>query len=198
MRSVETADFQVVYQIGNTCGQACVAMLLQHHGLPGRFADVLALAPEAATGANASDLCQAAAALGLPLCGYRCAFAALPSMSLPAIVHLDNYHFAILLGINSKVAWTADPLGGVRKLSRSALRKRYSGVVLAAGDAHPATRKARRGGVRLRRDRSRTSDAPPRTPTGTRVLGRDDMIERLGEATHYGDSALREASDFKP
>jgi len=116
------------------CGIACLAMVAGHHGFQIDLATLRRRYPISLKGATLATLMRVADALGFNTRGLRCEIEELRNVPLPAILHMDMSHFAVLVSTTirrGKRVWVVhDPAAGALTLSNEELSRRFTGVVL--------------------------------------------------------------------
>ena len=131
----QSSNFAVVRQAsGNDCGAAAVATIAAQHG---RSVDYDAFSDQAALGSRGTDLLalsQLAESLGFGTRGIKGSYDAMSTCPFPAIAHfrrsLAGGHFVVVHEWTSAGVVLADPGRGLRKLSRRAFCRRWTGYLL--------------------------------------------------------------------
>jgi ABC-type bacteriocin/lantibiotic exporter with double-glycine peptidase domain len=121
------------------CGPAALATVIEHHGSP---ADSDYIADAVALGRGGTDLLslsQVAKRLGFWTQGSKGSYNAIPNLSLPVIAHvrrlLGGGHFVVVYGWNPLNVVLADPAIGIRKVSRRAFCRQWTGYLLTVAPA---------------------------------------------------------------
>jgi ABC-type bacteriocin/lantibiotic exporter with double-glycine peptidase domain len=121
------------------CGLAALATVRKHRGSPADFdyvGDAIALGRG---GTDLLDLSQIAKRLGFWTQGLKGSYNAIPNLSLPAIAHirrlLGGGHFVVVYGWNPLNVVLADPAIGIRKVSRRAFCRQWTGYLLTVAPA---------------------------------------------------------------
>lgn len=112
------------------CGLACLAMIASFYG---HRIDLLTLRQRysmSAKGATLAHLISLAERLQLISRPLRLELSHLAQLSLPALVHLDFKHFAVLTQVRKDYVVLNDPARGIRNLPMAEFSKTFTGVVL--------------------------------------------------------------------
>ncbi|MBL8310396.1 MAG: peptidase domain-containing ABC transporter [Burkholderiales bacterium] len=112
------------------CGLASLAMVAGFYGL---VSDLQSMRREHAVslkGSTLKSLMDIAASMQLGTRPLRVELAALSRVRLPAIVHLDFNHFAVLTEVTPRSVTLNDPARGTRTLSLDEFSKHFTGVLL--------------------------------------------------------------------
>ncbi len=116
------------------CGAAALAMIARHHRIPVSLEQMRELAGTDRVGTNLLGMVRAAEKLGFSARAVKGPYEALPSVPLPAVVHVKTDeglgHFIVLYRHSKKSVVVADPARGVRTLSRDEFCKRWTGYVV--------------------------------------------------------------------
>src|SRR6185503_1523585 len=99
------------------CGAACLAMIAAFHGIPTSLARLREMANVGRGGSTMWSIAQAGEALGFRTRGLELDAEALPEVQLPALVHLDGCHFAVLYALEKTQVVIGDPARGQVRLS---------------------------------------------------------------------------------
>jgi len=137
-RSVHPAQSRnlavVRQESGNDCGLAALATIAVQHKRP---FDYVALRQQATLGSRGTDLLalsQLAERLGFQARGVKGSYEAMSSCTFPAIAHLRRSlvggHFVVVHEWTSGGVVIADPGRGLRKFSRRAFCRRWTGYLL--------------------------------------------------------------------
>jgi HlyB family type I secretion system ABC transporter len=120
--------FPFVRQIDEMdCGAACLAMVGRHFGRQVSLTRIRELCHTGPDGTSLRALVRAAESLGLAARSVKAAPAHLDAMPLPAIVHWDGYHWAVLYDVSKTHVRMADPALGVRRITREEFGKKWNG-----------------------------------------------------------------------
>jgi ATP-binding cassette subfamily B protein len=109
------------------CGAASLAMICRHFGRKVSVARIRQVVHTATDGTSLRGLCQGAEAIGLAARSVKASKANVAQMPLPAIIHWDNYHWAVLFDVSDGHAWIADPATGIRRVTRKELDEKWNG-----------------------------------------------------------------------
>jgi ATP-binding cassette subfamily B protein len=109
------------------CGAACLAMVCRHFGRAVSLARIRDLTHTGPSGVSLKALCHAGTALGLAARAVKVPSAKLADMPLPAIVHWEGNHWALLYDVDGDRVRVADPAVGLRTLARAELDASFSG-----------------------------------------------------------------------
>ncbi|NOT63609.1 MAG: peptidase domain-containing ABC transporter [Acidobacteria bacterium] len=121
-------SFQHIKQIDEMdCGAASLAMVCRHFGRKVSITRIRQAVHTATDGTSLRGLCHGAEALGLAARSVKASKSNVANMPLPAIIHWDNYHWAVLFDVDDKHAWVADPATSIRKITRKELDEKWNG-----------------------------------------------------------------------
>ncbi len=109
------------------CGAAALAMVCRYYGRAVSLARIRQLCFTSTDGTSLRALCRAATELGLAARPVKASPRNVPQMPLPAIVHWEGNHWAVLYDVNDTHVRIADPALGLRKLPRADFERRWSG-----------------------------------------------------------------------
>lgn len=112
------------------CGLACIAMILGYFGSEVSVSALRKRANFSGDGMNIGHLIEIADQVGLHGRPIRLDIDEIQKLRLPAIVHLDGNHFAILEGVRSGRYTLLDPAHGRRRVRASEFSDRFTGVAL--------------------------------------------------------------------
>ncbi len=112
------------------CGLACLAMVLNHHGLVTDLAALRARHLVSMTGMALDTLAGIAHQEQLGTRGLRLDLNELAQLRLPAILHWDLNHFVVLKSVEAGRMVVHDPAFGERRLSLSEASRHFTGVAL--------------------------------------------------------------------
>ena len=120
--------FPLVWQIDEMdCGAACLAMVCRHFGRAVSLARIRQLVHTSLDGTSLRAICQAAGELGLAARSVKASPRNLERMPLPAILHWEGNHWAVLYEVAGSSVRVADPALGLRRLTREELLAKWSG-----------------------------------------------------------------------
>jgi HlyB family type I secretion system ABC transporter len=120
--------FPLVLQVDEMdCGAACLAMICRHFGRRVSITRIRQLAHTAYDGTSLKALCSAANELGLAARGLKVSRRHLDRMPVPAIIHWDDYHWVVLVGVSRRSVRVADPAIGLRTIPRAEFERRWNG-----------------------------------------------------------------------
>jgi ATP-binding cassette, subfamily B, bacterial CvaB/MchF/RaxB len=112
------------------CGLASLAMIA---GYFGKSFDLTYLRNEFGSslrGATLKDLVDVASRLGLTTRPLRLELEELGQLRLPCVLHWDMSHFVVLVQVTKSHIVIHDPAVGIRRLSKRAVSKHFTGVAL--------------------------------------------------------------------
>ncbi|MCB9778806.1 MAG: peptidase domain-containing ABC transporter [Alphaproteobacteria bacterium] len=109
------------------CGAASLAMVCRHFGRQVSITRIRAQVGTGYDGTSLSGICDGARALGLAARAVKVSKSRLDQLPLPAIVHLDANHWAVLWDVTADAVKLADPGVGQRTLPRDEFLDRWSG-----------------------------------------------------------------------
>jgi HlyB family type I secretion system ABC transporter len=138
-------QFPLVLQVDEMdCGAASLAMICRHFGRRVSITRIRQLAHTAYDGTSLKALCSAANELGLAARGLKVSRRHLDRMPVPAIIHWDDYHWVVLVGVGRRTVRVADPAVGMRTFPRAEFERRWNGFA-ALFDYTEAFKKAPEG-----------------------------------------------------
>jgi ATP-binding cassette subfamily B protein len=118
----------------NDCGLAALATVAAHHWRPFDYDGVCKQAVLGSRGTDLLALSQLAEGLGFRTQGVKGSYDAMSTCTFPAIAHfrrpLRGGHFVVVHEWTSAGVVLADPGRGLRKLSRRAFCRRWTGYLL--------------------------------------------------------------------
>ena len=112
------------------CGLACLAMVLNQHGVVTDLAALRTRHSLSLTGVTLSTLTDIARHEQLNTRGLRLELDELPQLRLPAILHWDLNHFVVLKSVGKGQIVVHDPAFGERRLSLEEASRHFTGVAL--------------------------------------------------------------------
>ncbi|MEX1166424.1 MAG: peptidase domain-containing ABC transporter [Hydrogenophaga sp.] len=112
------------------CGLACLAMVLNHHGVVTDLATLRSRHSVALTGVTLNNLTDIASEEQLGTRGLRLEVHEMGQLRLPAILHWDLNHFVVLKSVGRDQVVVHDPSFGERTLSLKEVSKHFTGVAL--------------------------------------------------------------------
>jgi predicted double-glycine peptidase len=119
---------------GNDCGPAALATIAAHHGRAFDYDEFCNQAELGFRGTDLLSLSRLAEGLGFRARGVKGSYDAMSTCRLPAIAHfrrpLGGGHFVVVHSWTSGGVVLADPGCGLRKLSRRAFSRRWTGYLL--------------------------------------------------------------------
>ncbi|HMJ11770.1 MAG TPA: cysteine peptidase family C39 domain-containing protein, partial [Polyangiaceae bacterium] len=113
----------------NDCGAACLAIVCRHYGRKVSIHLLRRLLHANRDGVHLRALCHASRQLGLAARSAKVSLRNLPELPLPAIVHLDGNHWAVLYDVTRRHVRLSDPAIGRVRLTRAEFEKRWNGFV---------------------------------------------------------------------
>ncbi len=120
---------------GNDCGPSALATVAAHHGLTVGNEDILDAVALDRHGTDLLTISQAAERLGFWTQGIKGTYDVIPEFMLPAIAHvnrrLGSGHFVVIHRWTCSHVVLADPAVGIRKVSRRAFCRCWTGYLLA-------------------------------------------------------------------
>lgn len=123
------------------CGAACLATISIHHGKRVGLEQLRQWSGTDKEGTNLLGIIRAAERLGLSARAFHGSLEALAGVPLPAVVHLledGSGHYVVLHRLTAKGVLIADPARGLRKLSRDAFARLWTGyIVVMVPDDNP-------------------------------------------------------------
>ena len=112
------------------CGLACLAMVIQAHGLRLDLSDLRSRFPVGLKGASLRQLMAHAAALNFGARALRLDIDGLSQLQRPCILHWDLNHFVVLKRAGRRHVVILDPAIGERRLSLAEASRHFTGVAL--------------------------------------------------------------------
>lgn len=126
-----TARGVVLQRGASDCGLAALATVALHTNVPtASYADLLDRHPPAAGGFNLAALAEIGTEWGIELRPYRMQSTELDRVPLPALLHLSEHHFVVLLQRASTGWYVADPAVGMLRVNQADLERAFSGAAL--------------------------------------------------------------------
>ncbi|MBN2590410.1 MAG: DUF1573 domain-containing protein [Sedimentisphaerales bacterium] len=114
-----------------TCGSQCLYLFCKLKGISINIDDLLKTVPHHQDGASMLNLKKAAESLGLTSNGYKVDFDGLKKLPLPAIIHLNESHYLLLLEVGKNKVKLADTsTRSVFETGRKEFINEWSGYVL--------------------------------------------------------------------
>ena len=111
------------------CGAACLAIVCRYFGHAISMHLLRRMLFTTKEGVTMRALCHAARRLGLAARSAKVSVRNLGELPLPAVVHLDGNHWAVLYDVTRSHARLSDPAVGRIRLSRAELEARWDGFV---------------------------------------------------------------------
>lgn len=112
------------------CGLACLAMVLNAHGVSTDLAALRARHSVSLTGVTLATLTDIAQREQLGTRGLRLELDELAQLRLPAILHWDLNHFVVLKAVSGPHVVVHDPAFGERRLTLEQTSRHFTGVAL--------------------------------------------------------------------
>lgn len=112
------------------CGPRSLEIVLRHHGLETDPHELNRCAGLNSGGSSMLGLRDCARSHGMDAQGWQLTAADLPSLPLPAIVFLEDRHFAVLEAIKGDEVRLQDPATGTRTLPLPKFLRRWKGKTL--------------------------------------------------------------------
>ncbi len=112
------------------CGLACLAMVLNQHGVSTDLAALRSRHAVSLTGVTLSTLTDMAHRESLGTRGLRLELDELPQLRLPAILHWDLNHFVVLKSVGTGHVVIHDPAVGESRVSLAEASQHFTGVAL--------------------------------------------------------------------
>nr|MBS0021702.1 peptidase domain-containing ABC transporter [Gammaproteobacteria bacterium] len=113
------------------CAAACVTMVCQHYGKSFTVGQIRELANLSGAELPPNQVITGAENLGFSARAYALEFDDLKTLKLPAIIGWENYHYAVLYRVTNKEVQIADPLDGLKKLTKEEFLKGWTGAQVA-------------------------------------------------------------------
>lgn len=110
------------------CAAACVTMVCQHYGKSFTVGQIRELANLSGAELAPNVLITGAENLGFSARAYALTFEDLKTLKLPGIIGWENYHYAVIYRVTQKEVQIADPLDGLKKLSKEEFLKGWTGA----------------------------------------------------------------------
>ncbi|MFO0722419.1 MAG: ABC transporter transmembrane domain-containing protein [Myxococcota bacterium] len=127
-RTSKIRRFPYVRQVDETdCGVACLAMICRYYGKRIALGRIRQLSGASNDGTSLTGLCRAAQELGLAARTARVSAQNLDRVPFPAIVHWQNYHWIVLVGVYGDRVRVADPAIGDYSMPREEFLKNWNG-----------------------------------------------------------------------
>jgi ATP-binding cassette subfamily B protein len=117
------------------CGAACLAMVCRHFGRAVSLSHIRRLVHMGMDGTSLAGIAAGAESLGLRVRSVRASKSRLEELPVPAIVHLEGNHWAVLHDVEDKRVRLADPGRGGVRMPRDEFDEKWSGyaALLAYG-----------------------------------------------------------------
>jgi HlyB family type I secretion system ABC transporter len=109
------------------CAAASLAMICRYFGKRVSIVRIRALAHTSLDGTSLRGICSAAQELGLAARAVKASATTVDDMPLPAIIHWENYHWAVLQNVSATHVELVDPAVGRRRITRAELAEKWSG-----------------------------------------------------------------------
>jgi hypothetical protein len=121
------------------CGVAALVMVARYRGLVVSPEGLRRRLPVGPAGVSLLALQDAASSLGFRSRAVRLGFEQLAGVRLPAIAHLRDGHYVVLYARAPDGVVAGDPAAGIRTLPAATFRQAWSGNLLLALPAEPAS-----------------------------------------------------------
>ncbi len=132
------------------CGLACLAMVLGFHRRDIDLGTLRRQHPTSLSGLSMRALMALAARLNLTARAVRLEPEQLGALKMPAILHWDMDHFVVLTAVGRRGDLTLhDPARGVRRISLTEARSRFTGIALELMPTHAFKPEDERSHLRL-------------------------------------------------
>jgi ATP-binding cassette subfamily B protein len=128
--------FPHVWQVDEMdCGAACLAMACRHFGRAVSLPHVRRLVHMGIDGTSLAGIAAGAESLGLRVRSVKASKSRLEELPVPAIVHLEGNHWAVLHDVEDRRVRLADPARGGVRMARDEFDEKWSGyaALLAYG-----------------------------------------------------------------
>jgi predicted double-glycine peptidase len=123
-----TRRMRQVWQLDEMdCGAACLAMVCRHFGRPVPMSRVREAVATGIDGTSLRGIVVGARRLGLAAQSLKASKGRLDELSLPAVCHLDGYHWVVLHEVGRRSVRFADPAHGPRRMARDEWTSRWTG-----------------------------------------------------------------------
>lgn len=117
------------------CGLACLAMVVNFHGLHLSLLELRQRYPGSLKGSSLLQVAKTADDLGFNSRALRCEVAELDQVKLPAILHWNLDHFVVLKAVSKSGFEIVDPGHGARKVGHQEMNSSFTGVLLELSPA---------------------------------------------------------------
>ncbi|MGF1612411.1 MAG: peptidase domain-containing ABC transporter [Gammaproteobacteria bacterium] len=108
------------------CAAACLTMVCQHYGKSFTVGQIRELANLSGAELPPNQLITGAENLGLSARAYALQFEDIKTLKLPGIIGWENYHYAVIYRVTNKEVQIADPLDGLKKLTKEEFLKGWT------------------------------------------------------------------------
>lgn len=123
--------FGFVRQIDEAdCAVASLRMVCQAYGKRVPHHYLRDLLRTTADGTSAAGIARAAQALGLDAHVNKRSRRSLGELTVPAIAHVDGYHWVVVFRVTNTAVTVADPAVGIRRIRLEEFQARWSGIVV--------------------------------------------------------------------
>lgn len=133
----------ILQREGPECGLACVAILLEWHGIEIELEALRKRAGLSQRGCNVQELASVARAFGLELEPTSLRLEQLLTETPPYIVHIRFDHFCVVEGVSDEGLHVNDPMAGPQRWPWQSVNDSFTGVALRPTDAARPTRRWR-------------------------------------------------------
>ncbi len=112
------------------CGLACIAMIANYYGYQTNLNELRQRYSISLKGANIKNLSTLAENLNFSTRAVKLDLDAVDNLQLPCVLHWNMNHFVVLTKVSRNHFTVNDPATGIKKLSREAFSKHFTGVAL--------------------------------------------------------------------
>lgn len=117
-------------QSSSDCGQACIAMAAQIHGVDVEIADIKRRFYFPANGSNILHLVRSIEGVGLISKPVKVDYCGLEDIKLPAILHWGMNHYVVLHSIQKNEYVILDPASGRKNMLLDEVKNYFTGVAI--------------------------------------------------------------------
>ena len=112
------------------CAAACITMVCKKYDKHVSMTKVRDIANVSSEGATLLSISYASEKMGFNTKAMQAKFEDLSSITLPAIIQWNDYHYVVLYEADKKGVVIADPAHGIVKVSKEAFNKSFNGFIL--------------------------------------------------------------------
>jgi len=112
------------------CAASCISMVCKKYDKHVNISKIKDIANVSSSSATLLSISYASEKMGFNTKALQVTFENLSSLSLPAIIQWDDYHYVVLYEVNKNEAVIADPAKGIVKIKREDFIKSFNGFVL--------------------------------------------------------------------